>query len=151
VRTNSADEFYFQATAHGLAFRPTQHNAARLGTASERWSEVWCQAGAFNSSWAAEKDNFEWIDPQLALLAVMRTPFWLFNYKGHSIRQGGITLETADPLFIADHATGAVTPWQGVAVVGAAVQAVQSELQDTKRELAAVKAELASLRRRRLN
>jgi len=53
----------------------------RLGRSGARWTDVWAANGAIQTCLTAEKQDFQSLDPEVALLAILRTPIQSYRAK----------------------------------------------------------------------
>lgn len=117
-------------------------NNRDLGSAIERWRDVYCARGAFNGSSRSMKRDITPIDPSVALAAVRATEVVAFRYAptddadaGADRWHVGYVAEDAPDVLSPDHAT--VTPQTTASVALAAIQALAAEVADLKAQLAA--------------
>jgi hypothetical protein len=121
----------------------------RLGRSGARWTDVWAVNGAIQTCLTEEKQDFRSLDPEEALLAILRTPIQTYRAKPtpdrlkaqerwpdaydlerdplYAFRFVGFRAEAVDPLFLLD-GDKHVSPQHTASIAVSGIQALYNRL-----------------------
>lgn len=97
-----------------------------LGHPSVRWQAVYAVQGSIQTSQRDMKEDIVFLDPNVALDAVLKAPIYTFHYKGTPRRHVGFMADEVSPLLSADKETASPQTTASLAI--AAIQALERRL-----------------------